>query len=510
MKTARVKSTVKKRSTQAFLNRSSFKKKIRKERCQELFDLTHDLIQIFTPRGAFLEVNPVWKRKLGYDEKDLASISVFNLLHSRDKKEAAAVFESVCRDGKPRKLFATLLAKNGEKIAIDGVLSRIAWQGKTCALQGVFGDVTEHKQYDELKDEFISTISHELRTPLTVVREGIAQILDGLMGKVTEKQSSLLGMVLQNTDRLGRIIEELLDVSKLEAGRVRIHRSLYNIVEVGKEVVHDFQPIARKKNVDIKVISEKNSINIYIDRGKIIQVLTNLINNACKFTAQGHIRVHFLETKDFVECRVADTGRGISQEDLPMAFEKFRQFAKEVGPGEKGTGLGLSICKKLVELHHGRVAIKSFPMKGTTVSFLLPKYTPREIFKEAIAQALEKCEDKQRTLSVIVFDLVDFHILKKNLGDKRLEQIVWKMERLLNESLRRAADIAIKDTQAILVLLPDTKKENAYIVLGRLYQVLLDYFSHEQLSSQVEIRSSVTCFPEEAHTIEKILDKIYD
>ncbi|HNX69006.1 MAG TPA: ATP-binding protein [Candidatus Omnitrophota bacterium] len=481
-----------------------------RKKCDDLFELTNDLIQIFKPEGTLLDVNPSWKKVLDYSEEDLTTLTIFNIIHPRDKQESEEVFRAVFRDGKPRKLSVTLIKKTGGEVLIEGTVSSVVCKGRPTALRGIFWDVTRHKEYEELKDEFISTVSHELRTPLTVVREGVSQMRDGLAGEMTPDQNALLDMVLQNVDRLARIIEELLDVSKLEAGQVRIQRTLSNIVDVVRGVVENFRPVARRKNLEIHLLPEKEKIDIYIDREKIVQVLTNLINNAFKFTIEGHVKIHLRELEDFVECKVADTGRGISKLDLPKAFEKFRQFAKVVGPGEKGTGLGLSICKKLIQLHHGQVTIESLPMKGTVVTFLLPKYTPRELFKESITLALNKCQEDKSPLSVIIFDLVNFDVLKKDLGEKRAGWIVSRMERLLNESLRRAADVAIKDSKAILVILPDTKKENAYIVLGRLYQLLQEYLSREQRSPKIEIHSSVACFPEEADTIEKLLDQIYD
>lgn len=477
---------------------------------RDFFDLTNDMIQIFSPEGTILEVNPAWRKILEYLEEDLSHVTVFHTIKSKDKKECQAVFEAVFKDGKPRKFFATLLTKTGKEIITEGTVGRLAWQGNSFALFGLFHDVTRRKEYEDLKDEFISTVSHELRTPLTVVREGVAQIQDGLFGEIPGDQKTLLDMVIQNIDRLGRIIEELLDVSKLEAGQVRLQRSLCNVVSVVKEVVREFESLVRKKGLEIRMECEKEKIEIYIDREKIIQVLNNLINNSLKFTQQGSIKVSVREMSDFVECKVEDTGKGIPPKDLSKAFDNFSQFGREMGPGDRGTGLGLPICKKLIELHHGRVVIDSSPIKGTSVTFLLPKYVQRDFFRETIEEAMKKCQNDGQPLSVIIFDVVGFDVLKKTLGSRKAERIVGRMESLINKALRRTADIAIKDTKAILVLLPETYKESAYIVLGRLSQLLEDYLAGERKSPKIEIRGSVACFPEEAADLEKILKKIYE
>jgi len=388
-------------------------------------------------------------------------------------------------------------------------VSRLLHQGKPCALSGIFHDVTRHKHYEQLKDEFISTISHELRTPLTVVREGVSQVRDELLGPVPDDQKVLLDMVLQNSDRLGRIIEELLDVSRLEAGQIRLHRRLCDLTSVAREVVENFKILVKRKKLEILTDFMPGTIEIYIDREKIIQVLTHLINNALKFTDEGHIKIHLRIRDGFVECKVSDTGKGISAKDLPNAFQNFSQFGREVGPGERGTGLGLSICKKLVELHHGQIRIESAPAKGTTATFLLPRYTHRDLFKDAIGQAMSRCVEGGSPLSIIIFDILNFEALEKKLGVRAVERIVLKMEKIINGALRRVVDVAIKDTKAIMVLLPDTSRESAFIALGRISQILEDHLIREQKISGIELHSSVVCFPQEAKTLEEILDKIY-
>ncbi len=467
------------------------------------------MIQIFKVDGTLLEMNAAWRTGFEYNDHDLANLTVFNLLLPQDRKESEQIFLAVLRDGKPRKFQVTMVNKSGQELAVEGTVSRLLCEDRPFALSAIFHDVTRHKHYEKLKDEFISTVSHELRTPLTVIREGISQVRDELMGAVPEAQKTMLDMVLSNSDRLGRIIEELLDVSRLEAGKVRLHRKLCNIVEVVEEVVANFKAITKHKDLELLTDFPAEKIEVYIDRDKIVQVLTNLINNSLKFTARGHIKISLRVREDFVECKISDTGRGISREDLAKAFQKFSQFAREIGPGDRGTGLGLSICKKLVELHHGRVKIDSVPLKGTTVSFVLPRYTHRELFKDSIGGALNRCVEEQSHLSIIIFDVLDFETLEKKLGSRQMENIVVQMEKIINGALRRVADVAIKDTKAIMVLLPDTQKENAYVVMGRLLQVLEDFLIREQKSPKIEIHSSVICYPEEAVTLEEILDGIY-
>ena len=477
--------------------------------CHDFCRLTSDMIQVFKADGALLDANPAWHKALEYTEKDIPQLTVFNIIHPKDKKEAEDVFLAVLRDGKPRKFQATFIGKTGRELKVEGSVSRLLYKGKPFALSGVFDDVTRYKDYDQLKGEFISTVSHELRTPLTVIREGVSQIRDELLGPVPDNQKAFLDMALQNSDRLGRIIEELLDVSRLEAAQVNLHRRPCDLAEVAGEVAENFKTIAQRKKLEILTDFMPETIEIYIDRDKIIQVLTHLIHNALKFTDEGHIKIHLRVREGFVECKVSDTGKGIAAKDLPHAFQNFSQFGRTAGPGDHGTGLGLSICKKLIELHHGRIKIESTPSKGTTATFLLPQYSHGEFFKAAIRQAMDRCEGKEGPLSIIIFNILDFEALEKKLGVRYVERIILKMEKIINDALRRVIDVVIKDAKAVMVLLPETSRENAFIALGRISQILEDHLARERKTLGIEIHGNVVCFPQEAKTLEEILDKMY-
>ncbi|MFH1208092.1 MAG: ATP-binding protein [Candidatus Omnitrophota bacterium] len=495
----------------AFSRRSSepYGKPFGEKECHGFCRLTSDMIQVFKVEGALLDANPAWHQALGYNEKDIPQLTVFNIIHPKDKKEAEDVFLAVLRDGKPRKFQATFIGKSGKELKVEGAVTRILHRSRPFALSGVFHDVTRYKHYDQLKGEFISTVSHELRTPLTVIREGVSQIRDELLGPVPDNQKAFLDMVLQNSDRLGRIIEELLDVSRLEAGQVNLHRRRCDLVEVAQEVAENFKPIAQRKKLEIFTDFMPGTIEIYIDRDKIVQVLNHLIHNALKFTDKGHIKIHLRVREGFVECKVSDTGKGIAAKDLPHAFQNFSQFGRMAGPGDRGTGLGLSICKQLIELHHGRIKIESAPAKGTTATFVLPQYNHREYFKSAIREAMGRCEGKESPLSVIIFDILDFEALEKKLGVRYVERIVLKMEKIINDALRRVVDVAVKDAKAIMVLLPETSRESAFIALGRISQILEDHLAREQKTVGIEVHGNVVCFPQEAKTLEEILDRIY-
>lgn len=228
------------------------------------------------------------------------------------------------------------------------------------------------KELDNLKSEFVSTVSHELRTPLTIIKGAVSQTLQGIYGEVTEEQRKKLSMALRNADLLKRIIDDLLDVAKLEAKKVALNKDVVNLVALAKEVHHSFLNLAQEKGIEINLNAVKPTVNAVVDRGRIVQVLTNLVGNALKFTDKGSIEISVSQQGQYAQCIVKDTGRGISREELPDVFNRFQQFGRKFGSGQEGTGLGLSICKNIVELHGGKIYVESQEGKGSSFIFELP------------------------------------------------------------------------------------------------------------------------------------------
>ncbi|MFA6142906.1 MAG: ATP-binding protein [Candidatus Omnitrophota bacterium] len=229
------------------------------------------------------------------------------------------------------------------------------------------------KKLDQLKTDFVSNVSHELRTPLSIVKEGVSLILDKIPGDVNEKQEHILSTAKNNIDRLTRIIDDLLDMSKIESGKVVLNKTKFNINDLAAKITDSFITKANSKGLKINVTIPDKEIFIHADADRINEVFINLINNAIKFTEKGSIDISIKDNADFVLCSVADTGMGISKENLPKIFNKFQQFSRAAGPGEKGTGLGLSIVKGIIDLHKGDIRIDSELGKGSVFTFTLPK-----------------------------------------------------------------------------------------------------------------------------------------
>ena len=230
------------------------------------------------------------------------------------------------------------------------------------------------KKLDRLKSDFLSTVSHELRTPIAIMREGVSLCLDGIAGEITQTQRELLSATLESIDRLARLVTDLLDVSKIEAGKIQLKRNSVDLCQVVKNVCHDYENQVSEKGILMNMDLPEEALKLYVDADKITQIFTNLVSNAVRYVEKGEeIRIRLEDKEDVVECRVSDTGIGIAEENIHKVFSKFEQFGRVNGPGYKGTGLGLVIAKGLVEKHGGEIWVESELGKGTTFGFTLEK-----------------------------------------------------------------------------------------------------------------------------------------
>lgn len=270
---------------------------------------------------------------------------------------------------------------NDIAVALDNALAYQQLEQFTATLERRVRDRTQELQaanarlqeLDRLKSAFVSNVSHELRTPMTSIKGYVENMLEGLGGALTEKQGHYLSRIRHNVERLTRMINDLLDLSRIEAGRVELHRETVSIHDLVNEVVEGFLPLAGEKSVSLSAHHSGVPPVIQGDRDKLHQVLSNLIQNAIKFTpASGAVRVESRVRDDgCLQLCVADTGCGIPPQELDKVFERF--YRSEATLGEtRGAGLGLAIAKSLVELHGGRIWATSTPGQGSRFFFTVP------------------------------------------------------------------------------------------------------------------------------------------
>ena len=238
----------------------------------------------------------------------------------------------------------------------------------------VWHDITQQKEIENMKTEFVSMVSHELRTPLTSIKGYAALLQDPKLGLLTEKQNRAILIINKESDRLTYLINDILDLSKLEAGKIKLNIEPVNL----EECIDNAASLedVKKKNISFRKRIPKNMPLVPADKGKITQVFTNLISNAAKFTKpKGKIMVMLSnrEKDDFVVVKVKDTGIGIAKKHIPNLFNKFYQVESHLRRNVGGTGLGLPIVKEIVTLHKGEISVKSKIKQGTSIIFKLPK-----------------------------------------------------------------------------------------------------------------------------------------
>ncbi|MDH7500768.1 MAG: ATP-binding protein, partial [candidate division NC10 bacterium] len=281
-----------------------------------------------------------------------------------------------------------------EKLAVEGREKRV-FQAKIApirrgaeevvAVLGVLEDITEMERINQLKSEFVSHVSHELRTPLTSIKGVCSLLARPQIGELNPKQARLVEIIDAEGSHLTDLIDDLLDLAKLEAKRVEMKREEVNLVEVASDCAESLRTVAGEKGLKIEQAIPPDFPRIRVDRGQLQKVFYNLIGNAIKFTPPGGkitiaAKAVYVASPDgppqpspnHVEVSVIDTGIGIPKPHLPRIFEKFYRVENGLSRGTSGTGLGLSICKEIIEAHGGKIWVESEVGKGSRFSFALP------------------------------------------------------------------------------------------------------------------------------------------
>jgi PAS domain S-box-containing protein len=262
--------------------------------------------------------------------------------------------------------------------------------GKLLWVDGVIFDVTQRKLMEQelrsanerlrlddgIKSELVYTVSHELRTPLTIFRNIVSNAIAGAYGPITEKMYDRLNTAQSNVDRLARIVNDFLDLSKLEAGKMEIRKCKLSINSVIAETLESLKIASSSRNVELKIYLPGTELFVDADHDRIIQVLTNLVDNAIKFSPEsgGVVNIRAKDLDGEIGIDIEDNGQGIEPDDISKLFNRFVQIKKQIGPGAHGTGLGLAISKQIVEHHGGRIWAESKPGKGANFCFVLPKF----------------------------------------------------------------------------------------------------------------------------------------
>ena len=225
---------------------------------------------------------------------------------------------------------------------------------------------------DQMKSAFLATMSHELRTPLNSIIGFTGILLQGLVGPLNDEQRKQLGMVRASANHLLALISDILDISKIEAGKLQVSRETFDLRATIDKIAQTFRPLTEKKGLRLEVAIAPEVRELYSDARRVEQIILNLLSNAVKFTDTGSIAVSCAVEGGKYLIRVADTGIGVKKDRIDEMFKPFRQIDTGLGRKYEGTGLGLSICKKLLELLGGEIGVESEWQRGTKVTITIP------------------------------------------------------------------------------------------------------------------------------------------
>ncbi|MBI5365530.1 MAG: PAS domain S-box protein [Planctomycetes bacterium] len=239
---------------------------------------------------------------------------------------------------------------------------------------GIFHDVTRFKELEKMKSDFVANVSHELRTPLMAIRGSLGILLQGIEGPISENQMKFLRITDRNAVRLVELITDLLDLSKIEAGRFELSFSRGGLTALARDVVASLSSLAREKSIMLALDPDAPPCEAEFDERAIRRVIVNLVSNAIKFTPQGGwVAVSTIEEAATVTVEVRDSGLGIKEADLGRLFQKFERLDEARTQGIGGTGLGLALVREVVDLHGGMVLVTSAHGQGSTFTVRLPR-----------------------------------------------------------------------------------------------------------------------------------------
>lgn len=363
---------------------ASLKEAARKERA--IIANASELICSFDENLIFSNVNPAAQKMWGYGSDELLGKSFGELVAEDDRARTKDQFLRVKGQESSVPIESRVLRKDGSEI---DMLWSVQWSSQEKTYFCVAHDITERKQIERLKREFVAMVSHDLRTPLTSIQGFLALLQAGALGELTASGQTSLTFADNSINRLIKLVSDLLDMEKLESGKMDLQIRNTAVKELLNESANAVDAFADEHRVSIEIVP--TDLSIEVDGDRIIQVLVNLISNAIKFSPKETVvTLSADETEESVEIKIADQGRGIPRESIDSVFERFKQVKKSDGKNRKGSGLGLAICKAIVEKHGGKIGVLSEEGKGSTFWFSLPKKLSLLSDSETPEQALSR------------------------------------------------------------------------------------------------------------------------
>ena len=360
----------------------------REQRFRALFEYNRDALIVTDASGHCLDANPAALSLTGYGRDELIGMALSELTVAERRGEIGEMMRRVLANG-GEVIETTILVQDGRSLPVEIVIGSLSHQGEQMFLSSM-RDITERRRLERLQAEFVSTVSHELRTPLASILGFGETLLGGKPGPLTQTQREFLEISHESGKLLLRLIDDLLDVGRLEAGRLVLQAEEVDLPELLRDVIQAMVPTAEQKGVWIlQEVPGGGPIVVEADRRRLEQIASNLMSNAVKFTPAGGCVAVALERtapgevldgkqlpREGVHIRVQDSGIGVPPEDLLHLFERFHRGTNVMGQPIQGTGLGLHITRGLVQAHHGHIWAESQAGAGSTFHVWLPVRQP--------------------------------------------------------------------------------------------------------------------------------------
>ena len=351
-----------------------------------------DAVMITDAGGEICWVNPAFSRLTGYSSAEAVGCSPSILKSGKHDAEFYYDLWETILSGEVWRSEMVDKRKDGSFYTMETAISPVPdAEGKIDHFVAIKHDITERKHAEEIREEtieaksqFISMASHEVRTPLTAMKEAIRLVLVESTGPLNDDQKELLEIAQRNVERLARLINDLLDFQKLGSLRVEFDMQENDINAVVLEIAQTMMPLVKERHLTLSTELDAKIPRIVFDKDRITQVLTNIVNNAIKFTGEGSIVMRTSRRDNVVRVSVCDTGPGISSDDLPKLFREFEQLPGGNERATGGSGLGLAISRKIMLRHNAKIWAESELGEGTTVHFVLPVVERRSKLREEI------------------------------------------------------------------------------------------------------------------------------
>ena len=345
-------------------------------RLQKIIETVHEGYLAFDEQGTLVDWNPYAEKIFGQGKNAVLGKNVHELMipkqhREQHRNELKKFIKSGDVSAFQKEIEFKALRHNGEEFPVEVVIFPIM-SDHHYTFHAFVRDLTERKKVDRLKNEFIAVVSHELRTPLTSIRGSLGLLISEKICTLSSKAKELLTIANNNCERLIRLINDILDIEKIETGKMDFHFKEIDISLLLQEVVRNTIALAAKSNIQLQLTTEKD-LFVSADHERLTQVVVNLLSNAIHFSkSAGSIHIEAKNNVNHIRVSIADHGSGIPKEFHERIFSKFSQADSSDTREKGGTGLGLHISKAIIEKHHGTIAFESDQAKGSTFYFELP------------------------------------------------------------------------------------------------------------------------------------------